>query len=52
MDVIEHELKRYDQMKSDLEARKNPESSREKELNKSIDDLDIMSEEKPKDVLL
>lgn len=52
MDVIEHELKRYDQMKSDLEARKNPESSREKELNKSTDDLDIMSEEKPKDVRL
>jgi Kinesin-associated protein (KAP) len=52
MDVIEHELKRYDQMKQDLERRKNTESSN-KELNKSQDNLDgtIMNVEKPKEVI-
>lgn len=51
MDIIDFELRRYDNMKNELEVRKNPESSKEK-LNKSSDDfLDaIMNEEKPKEV--
>lgn len=51
MDGIEHELKRYDQMKQDLERRKNAENGKS-ELIKSQDNLDgtIMNVEKPKDV--
>ncbi|CAD7091013.1 unnamed protein product [Hermetia illucens] len=51
MDIIDFELRRYDNMKNELEVRKNPESSKEK-LNKSSDDfLDaIMNEEKPKEM--
>jgi hypothetical protein len=51
MDVIEHEPKRYDQMKQDLERRKSAENGKS-EVNKSQDNLDgtIMNVEKPKDV--
>jgi len=51
MDVIEHELKRYDQMKQDLDRRKNADSGKN-DVNKSQDNLDgtIMNVEKPKDV--
>jgi hypothetical protein len=51
MDVIEHELKRYDSMKQDLDRRKNVENGKN-EVNKSQDNLDgtIMNVEKPKDV--
>lgn len=50
MDVIEHELKRYEQMKQDLDKRKNADSGKN-DMNKSQDDLDgtIMNVEKPKD---
>jgi hypothetical protein len=53
MDVIDHELKRYDQMKQDLEKRKNAENGNGKDINKSQDNLDggtIMNVEKPKEV--
>lgn len=60
MEVIEFELKRYDQMKHDLELKKNPDqtSSKEKKNNlekeaaKSMENsIDtIMDEEKPKDM--
>lgn len=51
MDVIEHELKRYEQMKQDLERRKNNDSG-SKDMNKSQDNLDgtIMNVEKPKEM--
>lgn len=51
MDVIEHELKRYDQMKQDLDRRKNVDNGKN-EVNKSQDNIDgtIMNVEKPKDV--
>lgn len=51
MDVVDHELKRYDQMKADLDKRKNPDGN-PKEIVKSSDNLDstIMDVEKPKDV--
>lgn len=51
MDVVDHELKRYDQMKADLDKRKNPDGN-PKEIIKSSDNLDstIMDVEKPKDV--
>ena len=51
MDVIEYELKRYDQMKLDLEKRKNPESVN-KEMNSSREELDgtLMNVEKPREV--
>lgn len=51
MDVIEHELKRYDQMKQDLDRRKSAENGKS-DVNKSQDHLDgtIMNVEKPKDV--
>lgn len=53
MEVIEFELKRYDQMKNDLEAKKNPENSKKtgtetKSVENSIDTL--MDEEKPKEM--
>jgi hypothetical protein len=54
MDVVDHELKRYDQMKQDLERRKSIENG-SKELNKSQENLldsTIMNVEKPKDVSL
>jgi hypothetical protein len=53
MDVIEYELKRYEQMKQDLDKRKNAESGA-KDMNKSQDNLDgtIMNVEKPKEVSL
>lgn len=59
MEVIEYELKRYDQMKHDLDLKKNPdkekdsdkEKEKEKETSKSIEGVDtIMDEEKPKDM--
>lgn len=52
MDVIEHELKRYDQMKQDLDRRKNAESGKN-DVVKSQENLDgtIMNVEKPKDVI-
>lgn len=53
MDVIDHELKRYDQTKTDLDHRKNPDNKdKEKEKEKTADNVDItlMNEEKPKDV--
>lgn len=47
MDVIDFELKRYEIMKNDLDARKNPNSKH----SKNADFLDsIMNEEKPKEV--
>lgn len=58
MDVIDYELRRYETMRNELDVRKNPDtsaplsakSSKEK-LNRSTDDfLDIMNEEKPKEV--
>ncbi|XP_036317889.1 kinesin-associated protein 3, partial [Rhagoletis pomonella] len=58
MDVIDYELRRYESMRSELDVRKNPvssaplsaKSSKEK-LNRSTDDfLDIMNEEKPKEM--
>lgn len=51
MDVIEYELKRYEQMKQDLDKRKNAENGG-KDVNKSQDNLDgtIMNVEKPKEV--
>lgn len=52
MDVIEHELKRYDNMKQDLERKKNVENVKS-DIIKSQDNLDgttIMNVEKPKDV--
>lgn len=62
MDVIDYELRRYESMRNDLDARKNRGSasssntnlsmggSRGKDLDKSEENLDIMNEEKPKDV--
>ncbi|KAG5681802.1 hypothetical protein PVAND_011210 [Polypedilum vanderplanki] len=53
MDVIDHELKRYDQMKQDLERRKNAENGNNKDINKSQDnnlDGTIMNVEKPKEM--
>lgn len=54
MDVIEHELKRYDQMKQDLDRRKLSADSAKSEVIKSQENLDgtIMNVEKPKDVSL
>ncbi|XP_020716835.1 kinesin-associated protein 3 isoform X2 [Ceratitis capitata] len=58
MDVIDYELRRYETMRNELDVRKNPvtsaplsaKSSKEK-LNRSTDDfLDIMNEEKPKEM--
>lgn len=50
MDIIDYELKRYENMKNDLETRKNPET-KNKDTCKSSDYLDtIMNEEKPKEV--
>ncbi|XP_067640565.1 kinesin-associated protein 3 isoform X4 [Eurosta solidaginis] len=58
MDVIDYELRRYETMRNELDNRKNPvnsaplsaKSSKEK-LNRSTDDfLDIMNEEKPKEM--
>jgi Kinesin-associated protein (KAP) len=51
MDVIEHELKRYDAMKQDLDRRKNVDNGKNED-NKSQDNIDgtIMNVEKPKDV--
>lgn len=51
MDVIEHELKRYEQMKQDLDRRKNFESGKN-DIVESQDNLNgtIMNVEKPKDV--
>ncbi|ALC48680.1 Kap3 [Drosophila busckii] len=59
MDVIDYELRRYETMRNELDVRKQPtngstpisaKASKEK-LNRSTDDfLDIMNEEKPKDM--
>ncbi|XP_030378997.1 kinesin-associated protein 3 [Scaptodrosophila lebanonensis] len=58
MDVIDYELRRYETMRNELDVRKNPngstpqsaKASKEK-LNRSTDDfLDIMNEEKPKEM--
>uniref|UniRef100_A0A7G3APG4 Putative kinesin associated protein kap n=1 Tax=Lutzomyia longipalpis TaxID=7200 RepID=A0A7G3APG4_LUTLO len=55
MDVIDYELKRYEQMKNDLEMRKNPDGKSEKPImaqqsTESADGLDLMNEERPKDM--
>lgn len=59
MDIIDYELKRYQAMMKDLEAKKEAleEDSSEKsdtktkDHSKSVDELDVlMDEEKPKDV--
>uniref|UniRef100_A0A1L8DUQ1 Putative kinesin associated protein kap n=1 Tax=Nyssomyia neivai TaxID=330878 RepID=A0A1L8DUQ1_9DIPT len=55
MDVIDYELKRYEQMKNDLEMRKNPDGKPEKQVvaqqsTESADGLDLMNEERPKDM--
>jgi hypothetical protein len=53
MDIIEHEIKRYDQMKLDLEKRRNPEGSNSKEMVESREervDGTLMNVEKPKEV--
>lgn len=51
MDVIEFELRRFDQMKAELEMRKNPNarnSASRSSLNKSMEDnLDLENEERP-----
>ena len=46
------ELRRYDQMKNDLETRKNPDlkAMSKSSINRSTDELDIESEEKPKEM--
>ncbi|XP_062138534.1 kinesin-associated protein 3 [Drosophila sulfurigaster albostrigata] len=58
MDVIDYELRRYETMRNELDVRKQPydstplsaKASKEK-LNRSTDNfLDIMNEEKPKDM--
>ncbi|XP_065362769.1 kinesin-associated protein 3 isoform X1 [Calliphora vicina] len=58
MDVIDYELRRYESMRNELDIRKNPggsaplsaKASKEK-LNNSTDDfLDLMNEEKPKEM--
>nr|XP_016923259.1 kinesin-associated protein 3 isoform X1 [Drosophila suzukii] len=59
MDVIDYELRRYETMRNELDVRKQPngsstphsaKASKEK-LNRSTDDfLDIMNEEKPKEM--
>lgn len=57
MDVIDYELRRYDQMKTDLDARKGGGDKsaggkeKEKEVNKSAEYLDtIIDQEKPKEM--
>ncbi|XP_055911716.1 kinesin-associated protein 3 isoform X1 [Eupeodes corollae] len=54
MDVIDFELKRYENMRSELDVRKNPNASTrmsKEKLNRSSDELlDIMNEEKPKEM--
>lgn len=57
MDVIDYELRRYDQMKNDLDARKGSSAGsdkgkdKEKEVNKSAEYLDtIIDQEKPKEM--
>ncbi|XP_075158382.1 kinesin associated protein 3 isoform X3 [Haematobia irritans] len=58
MDVMDYELRRYESMRNELDLRKNPggsaplsaKASKEK-LNTSTDDfLDLMNEEKPKEM--
>lgn len=50
MDVIEHELKRFDQMKSDLDRRKNPEALNKGIESKGESDGALVNVEKPKEV--
>uniref|UniRef100_A0A6B2EDZ3 Putative kinesin associated protein kap n=1 Tax=Phlebotomus kandelakii TaxID=1109342 RepID=A0A6B2EDZ3_9DIPT len=55
MDVIDYELKRYEQMKSDLELKRGPDEKPEKQVvaqqaAESPDMIDIMNEERPKDM--
>lgn len=57
MDVIDYELRRYDQMKNDLDARKSSSAGsekgkeKEKDVNKSAEYLDtIVDQEKPKEM--
>ncbi|EAT46662.1 AAEL002152-PA [Aedes aegypti] len=57
MDVIDYELRRYDQMKNDLDARKSSSAGsekgkeKEKDVNKSAEYLDtIIDQEKPKEM--
>ncbi|XP_055523469.1 kinesin-associated protein 3 [Wyeomyia smithii] len=59
MDVIDYELRRYDQMKNDLDARRGSSGGsgekglkeKEKEVNKSAEYLDtIVDQEKPKEM--
>jgi len=60
MDVIDYELKRYEQMKNDLDLRKNSDNTKlikddvnNKNTNKLNNDYfdTIMNEEKPKEVI-
>ncbi|XP_037932286.1 kinesin-associated protein 3-like [Teleopsis dalmanni] len=58
MDVVDYELRRYESMRHELDVRRNPGSSTpmsakqsKEKLNRSSDDfLDIMNEEKPKEM--
>lgn len=58
MDVIDYELRRYESMRNELDIRKNPsgsaplsaKASKEKLNNSNDDFLDLMNEEKPKEV--
>lgn len=59
MDVIDYELRRYESMRNEIDVRKNPlgstplsaKASKEKLNNSSDDFLDLMNEERPKEVL-
>ncbi|XP_059618784.1 kinesin-associated protein 3 isoform X2 [Phlebotomus argentipes] len=55
MDVIDYELKRYEQMKNDVEMRKSNDGKAEKQVvaqqsTESADNIDLMNEERPKDM--
>lgn len=50
MEVIEFELKRYEQMKADLDLKKSGSASSEAVTSKSMDAVDLMEIEKPKEM--
>ncbi|KAL9878918.1 kinesin associated protein 3 isoform 2-T2 [Glossina fuscipes fuscipes] len=58
MDVIDYELRRYESMRNEIDVRKNPlgstplsaKASKEKLNNSSDDFLDLMNEERPKEM--
>lgn len=58
MDVIEYELRRYESMRNEIDIRKNlsgstpisAKTSKEKLNNSSEEFLDLMHEERPKEV--